>query len=142
MAMTAWSVTPAPGRGIGRAGDGAARMTDTPFTRAQQEFLRGILSEIVKEVNKANQGQRLATIEADEVLLRAIHAVSTELYGVIGLLIKKGLVTSVELEQQERENAAHLEVEKALNPELRGLFERLKGLQDEVRDMKRELGNE
>jgi hypothetical protein len=117
-------------------------MTDTPFTREQQEFLRGILSEIVKEVNKANHGQRLATIEADEVLLRAIHAVSTELYGVIGLLIKKGLVTSVELEQQERENAAHLEVEKALNPELRGLFERLKGLQDEVRDMKRELGNE
>jgi hypothetical protein len=29
-------------------------VTDTPFIREQQEVLRGILSEVVKEVNKAN----------------------------------------------------------------------------------------
>ena len=35
-------------------------MTDTPFTREQQEFLRGILSEVVKEVNKANKARVLS----------------------------------------------------------------------------------
>jgi len=29
-------------------------VTDTPFIREQQEVLLGILSEVVKEVNKAN----------------------------------------------------------------------------------------
>jgi len=29
-------------------------VTDTPFIREHQEVLRGILSEVVKEVNKAN----------------------------------------------------------------------------------------
>jgi hypothetical protein len=46
---------PAPDQGLGSAGDGAAGVTDTPFTREQQEFLRGLLSEVVKEVNKANK---------------------------------------------------------------------------------------
>jgi hypothetical protein len=112
-----------------------------PFTLEQLEFLRGILSGIVKEASQANKGQRLAAIQSDEVLLQAIHDVSTELSGVVGVLIKKGLVTSSELEQQERENAAQLEVEKA-HPELRRLFEKLKGLQSQVQDLKRELGQD
>jgi len=29
-------------------------VTDTPFIRGQQEVFRGIRSEVVKEVNKAN----------------------------------------------------------------------------------------
>ncbi len=52
-------------------------MTDTPFIREQQEVLRGILSEVVKEQGQLGTG---------------------------------------ELEEQEREHAAHLEVEKAHNP--------------------------
>ena len=84
-----------------------------PFTLEQLEFLRGILSGVVKEASQATKGQRLAAIQSHEVLLQAIHDVSTELSGVVGVLIKKGLVTSPELEQQERENAAQLEVEKA-----------------------------
>jgi hypothetical protein len=114
--------------------------TGTPFTPEELEFLRGILSGIVKQMSHANKGQRLVAIESDEVLLQAIHDVGTELHGVVGLLIKKGLVTGAELEEQERENAAQLEVEKALNPELRGLFEKLSSLRDQVRDLKRELG--
>jgi len=51
---------PAPNQGLGRAGDGAAGVTDTPVTREQQEFLRGILSEVVKEVNKANKARVLS----------------------------------------------------------------------------------
>ena len=35
-------------------------MTDTPFIREQQEVLRGILSEVVKEVNKANKARVLS----------------------------------------------------------------------------------
>ena len=113
-----------------------------PFTLEQLEFLRGILSGIVKEASQANKGQRLAAIQSDEVLLQAIHDVSMELSGVVGVLIKKGLVTSSELEQQERENTAQLEVEKALNPELRGLFEKLRALRNQVQDLKRELGQD
>jgi hypothetical protein len=45
---------PAPHQDRGRAGDGVAGVTDTPFIREQQEVLRGILSEVVKEVNKTN----------------------------------------------------------------------------------------
>ncbi len=114
--------------------------TGTPFTLEQLEFLRGILSGIVKQMSHTNKGQQLVAIESDEVLLQAIHDVSTELSGVVGLLIKKGLVTGRELEEQERENAAQLEVEKTLNPELRGLFERLTALRSQVRELKRELG--
>jgi hypothetical protein len=64
-------------------------VTDTPFIREQQEVLRGILSEVVKEVKQDQLG-------------------------------------TGELEEQEREHAAHLEIEKAHNPKY-GAFREAEG---------------
>jgi hypothetical protein len=78
-------------------------VTDTPFIREQQEVLRGILSEVVKEVNKANKAR------------------------VLSLRSRNG-------------NTPHILRSRRRTIEVRGLFERLKGLLDQVRDLKPDVG--
>jgi hypothetical protein len=102
---------------------------DSPFTPEQLEMLR----RIVADANEASERSQRLGMESAQALLRAVEEIGLRLFSLMGLLIRKGVISSTELEGFETEIASGLEVDKAVDPEVAAVFDELRQLQDELR---------